>query len=177
MGCYHSYILCIILIALPYSALAQSQRIPYSALAQSNGTISVGPSLTAADKATSWYSHSGDFAFGFKKMQADQFLLSIWYSKIPDTIVWFANDGTSVSAGSKVQLTADRGLVLSDSRGKDLWKSAILSGTASNGVFNDTGNFVIFGPRSTKLWDSFSYPTDTLLPTQTLGQNGMLYSR
>ncbi|KAK1402957.1 Receptor-like serine/threonine-protein kinase [Heracleum sosnowskyi] len=166
MGYYYSSILCIILIVLPYSALAQG-----------NGTISVGSFLTAADKATSWYSHSGDFAFGLKKVQ-DQFLLSIWYDKIPDkTIVWFANDGKTVSAGSKVQLTADRGLVLSDSRGKELWKSAMSSGTASNGVFNDTGNFIIFGRSSTKLWDSFSNPTDTLLPTQTLRINGMLYSR
>ncbi|KAK1390802.1 G-type lectin S-receptor-like serine/threonine protein kinase RLK1-like [Heracleum sosnowskyi] len=106
------------------------------ALAQVNGTISVGSFLTAADKATSWYSHSADFAFGFKKLQ-NQFLLSIWYNKIPEE-TWFANDGKTVSAGSKVQLTADRGLVLSDSQGKELWKSAMLSGTASNGVFNDT---------------------------------------
>ncbi|KAK1371207.1 Bulb-type lectin domain-containing protein [Heracleum sosnowskyi] len=90
--------------------------VSYSALAQGNGTISVGSSLTAADKAaTSWYSPSGDFAFGFRKVQ-DQFLLAIWYDKIPDkTIVWYVNDGTTVPAGSKVQLTADRGLVLSDS--------------------------------------------------------------
>lgn len=165
MAYYYSSILCIILIVLPYSALAQG-----------NGTISVGSFLTAADEATSWYSHSGDFAFGFKKLQ-NQFLLSIWYNKIPDkTIVWFANDGKTVSVGSKVQLTADRGLVLSDSRGKELWRSE-MSGTASNGVFNDTGNFIIFGRSSTNLWDSFSNPTDTLLPTQTLGINGMLNSR
>nr|XP_017225171.1 PREDICTED: G-type lectin S-receptor-like serine/threonine-protein kinase RLK1 [Daucus carota subsp. sativus] len=161
-----SYIICIILFVLPYSPLAQG-----------NGTVSVGSSLTAADKATSWYSLSGDFEFGFKKVQ-DQYLLSIWYDKIPDkTVVWFVNDGTTVPAGSRVQLTADHGLVLSDSNGKEFWRSGMLAGTASKAVFNDTGNFMIFYSRSEKLWDSFSNPTDTLLPTQTLGINGALYFR
>ncbi|KAK1402740.1 Receptor-like serine/threonine-protein kinase [Heracleum sosnowskyi] len=169
MSCSSSYILFIFLFVL---------LLPYSALAQGNGIISVGSSITAADKkAKLWYSPSGDFAFGFTKVQ-DQFVLSIWHDKIPDkTIVWFLNDGTTVPADSKVQLTADRGLVLADSRGKELWRYKEFSGTASNAVFNDTGNFKIVGSDSSTLWDTFSNPTDTLLPTQTLAVNGKLYSR
>lgn len=99
----NSSTLCIFLFLLPYSALG-------------NGIVSVGSSISAADKATSWYSPSGDFGFGFQKVQEkDQFLLSIWYAKLPEkTIVWFVYDGITVPAGSKVQLTDDRGLVLSD---------------------------------------------------------------
>ncbi|KAL8110336.1 G-type lectin S-receptor-like serine/threonine-protein kinase LECRK3 [Apium graveolens] len=162
-----SYTLCILICLFSYSALAQG-----------DGTISVGSSLTAADKAaTSWYSPSGDFAFGFRNVE-DQFLLAIWYDKIPDkTIVWYVNDGTTVPAGSKVQLTVDRGLVLSDSRGNGIWTSKSFSGTASNAAFNDTGNFRIVGSDTTTLWDTFSNPTDTLLPTQTMDVNGELYSR
>ncbi|KAL8099511.1 hypothetical protein AgCh_031953 [Apium graveolens] len=153
--------------------------LPFSAVAQGDGTLSVGWSLTAADDATSLYSPSGDFAFGFRKVEEnDQFLLSIWYDKIPDkTMVWFVNDGTTVPAGSKVQLTADRGLVLSDSRGKDLWSSVSFSGTASTAVLNDTGNFMILGSDSTKVWDSFSNPSDTLLPTRVMDNGGVLYSK
>ncbi|XP_074349809.1 G-type lectin S-receptor-like serine/threonine-protein kinase RLK1 [Apium graveolens] len=166
MGYTSLYVLCMFLFVWPYSGLAQG-----------NGTISVSSFLTAADQATLWYSPSGDFAFGFRKVQ-DQFLLSIWYDKIPDkTIVWFVNDGTTVPAGSKVQLTTDRGLVLTDTQGKELWRSEPLSGTASRGVFNDTGNFMIFGSSWTKLWDSFSNPIDTLLPAQTMEVNGTLNSR
>lgn len=87
MSCSSSYILCIFLFVL---------LLPYSVLAQGNGIISVGSSITATDKVKSWFSPSGDFAFGFTKVQ-DQFLLSIWYNKIPDkTIVWFLNDGTTL---------------------------------------------------------------------------------
>ncbi|KAL8093235.1 hypothetical protein AgCh_035213 [Apium graveolens] len=144
---------------------------------QRNSTLSLGSSLTAADNDISWYSPSGDFAFGFQNVN-DQFLLSIWYDKIPDkTVVWFVNDGTAVSSGSKVQLTADRGLVLGDFQGTELWSSEPFSGTVSSVVFNDTGNFMIFGSNSTLLWDSFSNPTDTLLPTQTMELGGTLFSR
>ncbi|KAK1355487.1 putative receptor protein kinase ZmPK1 [Heracleum sosnowskyi] len=161
-----SYMLYIFLLLLPYFGLSQR-----------NSNLSVGSSLTAEDNGISWYSPSGDFAFGFQKVN-DQFLLSIWCDKIFDkTIVWFVNDGTTVPSGSKVQLTADRGLVLRDFEGTDLWRSETFSGTASTVVFNDTGNFMIFDSSSTMLWDSFSNPTDTLLPTQTMEIGGTLFSR
>lgn len=67
-----------------------------------------------------------------------------------------------------MQLTADRGLVLNDFQGTELWISELFSGTVSTVVFNDTGNFMMFDSSSTMLWDSFSNPTDTLLPTQTM---------
>ncbi|GFP94409.1 g-type lectin s-receptor-like serine/threonine-protein kinase rlk1 [Phtheirospermum japonicum] len=35
---------------------------------------------------------------------------------------------------------------------------------------NDTGNFVLSGRDSTLLWQSFQNPSDTILPTQTIGQ-------
>lgn len=76
-----------------------------------------------------------------------------------------------------MQLTADRGLVLTDSRGKELWSAKEFSGTASNAVFNDTGSFKIVGSDSSTLWDTFSNSTDTLLPMQTMAVNGKLYSR
>ncbi|KAK1401576.1 Bulb-type lectin domain-containing protein [Heracleum sosnowskyi] len=169
MGRSNSFILCSIFLFI----------LPNSALAEGNGIISIGSSISAADKASSWDSPSGDFAFGFQKVQEkDQFLLSIWYAKLPEqTIVWFLNVGTTVPAGSKVQLTDDRGLVLSDTQGKELWKSEPFSGIASRGVFSDTGNFKIVGSDSSVLWDTFSNPTDTILPTQTLEVYGTLYSR
>lgn len=44
-------------------------------------------------------------------------------------------------------------------------------------VLNDTGNFMILGSDSTKVWDSFSNPSDTLLPTQVMDNGGELYSK
>ena len=121
---------------------------PFMAVAQTNGSVPVGASITATDDSPSWLSASGEFAFGFRQMEnKDYFLLSIWYEKIPEkTVVWYAmgedpTDDPAVSRGSKVELTADSGLVLTDPQGNRIWSSGGFLGTVSSGVMNDTGNF------------------------------------
>ncbi|KAF7153675.1 hypothetical protein RHSIM_Rhsim01G0188500 [Rhododendron simsii] len=154
--------------------------LPFSTVAQTNGTVDVGASITAGDNSTTpWLSASQDFAFGFKQLQDNNlFLLSIWYYKIPDqTIVWYANEGVPVSAGSKVGITAGKGLVLSDPQGRELWSSAPILNQVAYGSMNDTGSFVLVGGGSFNIWESFKYPTDTLLPMQIMESGGVLFSR
>ncbi|KAI7984312.1 G-type lectin S-receptor-like serine/threonine-protein kinase LECRK3 [Camellia lanceoleosa] len=149
--------------------------LPFSIVARTNGTVAVGTSITANNKDTPWLSPSGVFAFGFKPLQEKNlFLLSIWYYKIPDqTIFWYGHDGVPVSIGSKLGLTVDRGLVLSDPQGKELWNSQlILNNNVAHGFMNDTGNFVPVRNDSVNLWESFKNPTDTMLPTQIMESNG-----
>uniref|UniRef100_A0A2N9J640 Non-specific serine/threonine protein kinase n=1 Tax=Fagus sylvatica TaxID=28930 RepID=A0A2N9J640_FAGSY len=136
-------------------------------------------SLTANDEVPSWLSPSGDFAFGFHQLDnKEQFLLSIWYANIPDkTVVWYANGDNPAPRGSKVELRADGGLVLNDPQGKEIWRSEPIIGSVAYGVMNDTGNFVLESSNSNKLWQSFDYPTDTMLPTQTMMRGGVLSSR
>ncbi|XP_024159152.1 G-type lectin S-receptor-like serine/threonine-protein kinase RLK1 [Rosa chinensis] len=148
-----------------------------------SGKVDVGASLSAtAGNSTSWLSPSGDFAFGFRQLEnSDLFLLSLWYAKIPDrTIVWYANNGDSpaaVAKGSLLNLTADSGLVLTSPRGVQLWKSESISGVVAFGVLNDTGNFVLEGDNSESLWETFNYPTHTILPGQDIEKGGKLRSQ
>ncbi|VVB17544.1 unnamed protein product [Arabis nemorensis] len=153
-----------------------------------NGSVPVGQSLTASESqqfSNSWLSPSGDFAFGFRKIQPnDGFTLSIWFDKILEkTIVWHAQVNTTaglVPDGSKVTLTEDRGLVLTDPRGQELWRSSLpqSSGSVSRRRISDTGKFVLLSEDiDTELWSSFSNPTDTLLPTQSIEVGGNLSSR
>jgi hypothetical protein len=110
---------------LPHLLVSLLILLPISAVAQNNGNITVGSSLTATDNSSSWLSPSGDFAFGFRPLNEnnDLFLLSIWFAKIPDkTIVWYANGDTPAPRGSKVELIADRGLVLTSPQDEELWK-------------------------------------------------------
>ncbi|KAF7152283.1 hypothetical protein RHSIM_Rhsim01G0188400 [Rhododendron simsii] len=154
--------------------------LPFSTVAQTNGTVDVGASITAGDNSTTpWLSASQDFAFGFKQLQDNNlFLLSIWYYKIPDqTIVWYAHEGVPVSAGSKVGITAGKGLVLSDPQGRELWSSAPVLNQVAYGSMSDKGSFVLVGGGSVKIWESFKDPTDTLLPTQFMESGGVLFSR
>ncbi|GKA85440.1 G-type lectin S-receptor-like serine/threonine-protein kinase LECRK3 [Tanacetum coccineum] len=137
--------------------------------------LSVGTSLTATPDVKPWLSSSGEFALGFQKPQGnDNYLLSIWYDKIPDkTIIWYPKDGPVVSTGSTVELIDGRGLVLSDPQGREVWSSSSTSNFTA-GAMNDTGNFLLLDSNSKKVWDSFDYPADTLLPTQSLKTDGLL---
>uniref|UniRef100_A0A803R797 Receptor-like serine/threonine-protein kinase n=2 Tax=Cannabis sativa TaxID=3483 RepID=A0A803R797_CANSA len=162
--------------------------LPNIALSQTTSNITVGTTLTATDNSSPWLSPSTEFAFGFRKIenQNDLFLLSIWYANIPDkTIVWYATTTTNTTSsaavprGSQVSLTADRGLVLLDPQGKEVWSSEIVSGEASHAVMEDKGNFVIYegNSESEKLWESFDHPSDTLLPGQSLNRGEGVLSR
>ncbi|KAB5565126.1 hypothetical protein DKX38_005180 [Salix brachista] len=164
--------------------LATMVLLQLMAVAQTDGSKPVGASITANDDAPPWLSSSGEFAFGFRQMaNKDYFLLSIWYEKITEkTVVWYAmgedpTDDPAVSRGSKVELTADSGLVLTDPQGNRIWSSDGFLGTVSSGVMNDTGNFVLQDRNSDRLWESFTHPTDTLLPTQIMEAAGIVSSR
>ncbi|XP_068338113.1 G-type lectin S-receptor-like serine/threonine-protein kinase LECRK4 [Pyrus communis] len=157
--------------------------LPIYVFSQNNGRVAVGSSLTATTgNSSSWLSPSGDFAFGFSPLGSDDlFLLSIWYAKIPDeTVVWYAYDGNNpivAPRGSVLNLTANNGLVLNNPQGGEIWKSETTFGIVENGVMNDTGNFVLQDQNSGSLWETFSNPTDTVLPGQTIEKNGKLSCR
>ncbi|KAL2347612.1 hypothetical protein Fmac_001612 [Flemingia macrophylla] len=152
-------------------------------LAQTKSTITIGDSYTATTSTSPWLvsSPSGDFAFGFLPLEdtSNSFILCIWYAKISSkTIVWFANKDKPAPKDSKVELSADDGLVLTSPTGDQLWTSSRgLSGRVSRGVFNDTGNFVLQDGGSSSVWESFNDYRDALLPYQTLERGQKLSSR
>ena len=77
--------------------------LPIFSIAQ-NGNVTIGSSLIATDNSTPWLSLSGDFA------------------KVPDkTVVWYARLDNPAPRGSKVELTAYHGLVLTGPQGDELW--------------------------------------------------------
>ncbi|XP_076914599.1 G-type lectin S-receptor-like serine/threonine-protein kinase LECRK3 [Bidens hawaiensis] len=163
---------------VPIRLISLAILLHFVAAQQPNGSVSVGASLTTTPNARPWLSPSGEFAFGFQQVQgSDNFLLSIWYDKIPDkTIVWYPEGGPTVSPGSKVDLVDRRGLVLSDPQGRELWSSGSISDLAY-GYMNDTGNFVIVDSNSRNIWESFDHPADTLLPTQVMARGGVINSK
>ncbi|MBA0610528.1 hypothetical protein Godav_011360 [Gossypium davidsonii] len=152
--------------------------LPLVAAQSSAGDIRPSTFIEATDDANPWLSPSNHFALGFHQLEnKDQFLLAIWYYKIPNrTIVWYANGDKPAPRRSKVELTADRGLVLTDPKGLLIWRSDFATGEVAFATMNDTGNFVVYSD-SESLWESFNNPTDTLLPTQVIDRGGLLSSR
>ncbi|KAM1756355.1 hypothetical protein ACFX11_005735 [Malus domestica] len=153
--------------------------LPFSTLAQTSKNIYLGSSLTALkDDDSSWASPSGEFAFGFREVAKDGFLLAIWFDEIPNkTIVWAANRDNLVPKGSKVELTVDGEFILNDATGKRIWYTQSAGSGVAYASMLDTGNFVLANRSSSNVWESFSYPTDTILPSQTLNLGFILYAR
>ncbi|CAH1441557.1 unnamed protein product [Lactuca virosa] len=141
--------------------------------AQNDGSVSVGASLTTTSDVKPWLSSSGEFAFGFKQVQGnDNFLVSIWYEKIPDkTIFWYPEEGRMVPTGSKVELLRASGVVLTDPQGTEVWRSGSISAVAS-GFMNDT---VMKDPFFMRLLESLaiSAPKDAISHPSHIGNTNL----
>ncbi|KAK2646994.1 hypothetical protein Ddye_022189 [Dipteronia dyeriana] len=146
----------------------------YGLHGQTSPNISLGSSITAGSN-TSWRSLSGDYAFGFYPVSGGRlYLAGIRFDKIPaKTLVWTANRDSPAEAGSTVQLTDGGHLFLNYTNGT---VQQIYSGVPSRlGLMQNDGNFVLQDANSA-VWQSFGYPTDTILPGQALANGQRLYS-
>uniref|UniRef100_A0A0E0KFK8 Receptor-like serine/threonine-protein kinase n=1 Tax=Oryza punctata TaxID=4537 RepID=A0A0E0KFK8_ORYPU len=121
----------------------------------------------------------GTFALGFFTPDAaatGRTYLGIWYSNIPArTVVWVANRGSPVVGGSPaLKIDGNGSLAIVNGQGSVVWTSPVMSAAvprAGNATAQllDNGNFVLRFAGATVAWQSFDYPTDTLLPGMKLG--------
>ncbi|KAJ8643579.1 hypothetical protein MRB53_005327 [Persea americana] len=151
--------------------------LPLSSLSQPSNNITLGSSLSTIQENPSWLSPSGEFAFGLYRLPNENLFLAIWFYKIPEqTVVWSANGDNPVQRGSILNLTNSGQLVLYDNQSQEIWKPNI-NAPAAMAAMLDTGEFVLKGLNSSRIWGTFNHPTDTILPTQKLDQNSSLFSR
>ncbi|MQM18571.1 hypothetical protein Taro_051567 [Colocasia esculenta] len=125
-------------------------------------------------------SSGGTFRLGFFSPGGpDRRYLGIWYEMIPEqTVVWVANRENPIAGSSGVlRLDKDGNLKLYDGN-RAVWSSHNSSAglpVESRPVAQllDNGNLVLKeendGEDGSFLWQSFDYPTDTLLPGMKLG--------
>ncbi|XP_047939834.1 G-type lectin S-receptor-like serine/threonine-protein kinase LECRK2 [Salvia hispanica] len=141
-------------------------------------SISLLSSLTPADN-TAWFSASNTFAFGFHETE-DGYAVCIFFGSIRErTVVWTANTEKNpvVPVDVVLVLTGD-GLVLQKSDTNDILSRIDNSSQPiAWAAMLDNGNFVLYNANSSVIWQTFDYPTDSLLPGQRLPRGGMLLSR
>ncbi|KAF2285382.1 hypothetical protein GH714_003353 [Hevea brasiliensis] len=137
-------------------------------------TITLGSSITAGTNS-SWLSPFGDFAFGFYPLLSGLFLVGIWFDKIPErTLAWSANRDDPAKIGSTIHLRPNGQLVLTHSNGTEY---LVYNGTSTiSALMQDDGNFVLLDSSSKIIWQSFDFPTDTILLGQVLVMGQKLYS-
>ncbi|KAM3755125.1 hypothetical protein ACB098_02G016500 [Castanea mollissima] len=138
-----------------------------------NSTINLGSSISAGSNS-SWKSPSGHFAFGFYPLVTGKYLVGIWFDKISErTLVWSANRDDPAGKGSSIKLSRTGQLALTHSNGTEV---VIYNGTSTNSAsMKDDGNFVLRN-LSGIIWESFDFPTDTILLGQALVMGQKLYS-
>ncbi|GMN71278.1 hypothetical protein TIFTF001_051813, partial [Ficus carica] len=122
-------------------------------------------------------SRNGMFEFGFFGLgNSKNRYVGIWYKKIPvQTVVWVANGCNPISDSSGLlMINSICNLVLLD-RNKSIVWSTSLSKQAKKPMVQllDSGNLVLReeenGSPEDYLWQSFDYPSDTLLPGMKIG--------
>ncbi|XP_030513640.1 G-type lectin S-receptor-like serine/threonine-protein kinase At4g27290 isoform X2 [Rhodamnia argentea] len=140
-------------------------------------TITPSRSLSDVNGST-LSSQDGTFELGFfSPGNSQKRFVGIWYKNVPArTVVWVANRLNPINDSSGVLMIDGLGkLVILSSNSAVVW-SANSSGTAQDPVVQllDTGNLVLRNgddgdSGATYLWQSFDYPTDTVIAEMKIG--------
>ncbi|CAF2188738.1 S-locus-specific glycoprotein S13 [Brassica napus] len=142
-------------------------------------TLSSEESLTISSNRT-LVSRGDVFELGFfKTTSSSRWYLGIWYKKFPyRTYVWVANRDNPLPNSIGTLKISNMNLVLLDHSNKSVWSTNLTRRNERTPVMAEllaNGNFVMRDSNNNDasefLWQSFDYPTDTLLPEMKLGYN------
>ncbi|BBH01877.1 HXXXD-type acyl-transferase family protein [Prunus dulcis] len=140
------------------------------------GVDIISPSQSISDNTT-LVSSDGSFELGFfSPGSSTNRYLGIWYKNIPGrTVVWVANRCNPINDSSGVLMINSTGnLVLFGQNESVVWSTSSVKRVENAMVqLLDSGNLVVRdvkdGISGPYLWQSFDYPSDTLLPGMKLG--------
>lgn len=135
--------------------------------------VTVGDALVSTPK--------GVFEAGFFSVGDNAYCFGIRYTERYDpstTIVWMVNRDRPVNKRyTKFSLTKKGNLVLIDAGQLTVWTSNTISESPAQLQLHDNGNLILNTSNGDKIiWQSFDYPTDTLLPHQLLTESASLVS-
>ncbi|KAL7582747.1 hypothetical protein Lser_V15G42689 [Lactuca serriola] len=137
-----------------------------------------GSFLSVDDDSHFITSPDNTFTCGFYGFQTNAYWFAIWFTNSKErTVVWTANSNKPVNGhGSKLTLETNGAMVLTDVDGTFVWETNPTSTDVDRVVLLNTGNLVLMNNKDQILWQSFDYPTDTLLPSQSLTRSKSLIS-
>lgn len=83
------------------------------------------------------------------------------------TITWSANRDAPISNSGKILLSS-HGLTVSDQNGNTKWSTPQLHSSVLAMMLSDFGNLMLLDQNDASLWESFHFPTDTIVMAQSL---------
>ncbi|KAK4839618.1 hypothetical protein QYF36_023381 [Acer negundo] len=120
-------------------------------------------------------SQNSVFGFGFYPgLDVKSFVLCLIHIGSA-TVVWTANRGSLITNSDKFVFDKN-GNVYLQRRTDVAWSTNTSGARVKSMELQDSGNLVLLGDSGSILWQSFSYPTDTLLPGQVFFENMTLKS-
>nr|AAS94115.1 S-locus glycoprotein [Raphanus sativus] len=140
-------------------------------------TLSSTESLTISSNRT-LVSPGDVFELGFfTPGSSSRWYLGIWYKKLSDrTYVWVANRDNPLPNSIGTLKISNMNFVLLGDSNKSVWSTNLIRGNERSPVVAEllaNGNFVMRDTNNNDasgfLWQSFDFPTDTLLPEMKLG--------
>lgn len=138
-------------------------------------SVPLGFEVNAFDNSSIWVSENGVFSFGFFEINGDAvdgYVVGIKYNlgdKSVNLPVWTVGGGLRVPVTSTFRVAMDGRLMLMNNLSRvTLWSSNTSSLGVQKASILDNGNLVLLSSKDEVVWQSFSYPTNTLLPTQSI---------
>ncbi|KAB1220324.1 putative receptor protein kinase ZmPK1 [Morella rubra] len=153
----------------------------FASLASSFNTLSQGSSLSTEKPEAVLTSPNGVFSAGFYPVGENAYCFAVWFTQQTRshhlTVIWTANRDQPVNGRlSKLSLLETGDLILTDAGQFTVWATSTLSRSSAQLNLYNTGNLVLRTLEGENLWESFDFPTDTLLPQQFLTRNTKLVS-
>lgn len=115
------------------------------------------------------YSLSSDFSLALYTFTGDVSVYLTVTHTATSQIVWTANRDFPISLSDKFVFTSGGNALLMDGNGSNVvWSTNTTGQGATKMQMQDTGNLVLLDAKNNTVWQSFDYPTDTLLTGQIL---------
>ncbi|OAY41375.1 putative receptor protein kinase ZmPK1 isoform X2 [Manihot esculenta] len=149
-----------------------------SSFSEARNFLPRGSSLSVEHHSDILVSPNRTFTCGFYWIGDNAYSFSVWFTNSKErTVVWMANRDRPVNGrGSRISLRRNGAMVLTDVDGSTIWETNTTSTDVSGAEVLDSGNLVLKDPRGKIIWQSFDFPTDTLLPNQFFTKSTKLIS-
>jgi hypothetical protein len=148
------------------------------ATSATNNFLQRGSSLSVEAGSDLLTSPDKSFTCGFYEVGENAYCFSIWFTNSKNrTVVWMANQDKPVNGrGSRISLRRDGAMVLTDVDGSTVWQTNTTATDVQRAELLDSGNLALKNRYGKILWQSFDFPTDTLLPDQPFKKSKKLVS-